>query len=561
MWDGRRTPMRRVAVAVLAASAALAALPSSAGAVLSGTNGRIAFTSGRASGDAQAQLYLRTTIGSQGGGTLSAPLTPTSFQSRHPSWSPDRTQLVFAGGTPGTPTTEHYDILIKDLESGSITPLANSNTNTADHPAWSPDGTRIAYEEAPSAGSADRDIKVKLANSVATPPMTLSAAAGIREFKAAWSPDSQFIYYAKDNPNPQFLDIVKRPSTGGPETAVQAASGIDEYQPSISPDGTKMCFTLQTTPGNSNTSNIYVVDLPVPGALTKISADNPNGNINCTWSPDGTKIAYVEGTFSNGALVYSASDGSQLAPTPVENVANRFDGNPDWAPDGRPTCPDSSIATKAGQPVAIPLACTDTGPAYEQTPVNESISNDGAPAHGSVGPVTQGSPSTIVYTPNQGFTGTDTIKFIGRDDFAFGSDRGTVTITVQAPGTTDKTPPLLWQLRLKPQKFKKRTTVSFQLSEPSTVTFRVAKVAGGRKVNGKCRKLTSKNRKRKKCDLTLSGSIVRGGGKVGANKFTYKGRLKGRKLRPGSYLLLATARDAAGNTSTPARKAKFTIKK
>jgi hypothetical protein len=48
---------------------------------------------------------------------------------------------------------------------------------------------------------------------------------------------------------------------------------------------------------------------------------------------------------------------------------------------------------------------------------------------------------------------------------------------------------------------------------------------------------------------------------VGANKFTYKGRLKGRKLLPGSYLLLATARDAAGNTSTPARKAKFTIKK
>src|SRR3954464_7600503 len=214
MCDGPATPMRRATV-VLLALAFLAALPATAGAVLSGTNGRIAFTSGRTMDDNHAQIFLRTTIGSAGGGALGDPLTPTSFQSRHASWAPDRTQIVLAAGTRGTPTTEHYDLLVKDLPSGSLTLLANSNTNTADHPAWSPDGTRIAYEEAPSNGSADRDIKVKVANSIATPPMTLANTAQ-KEFKAAWSPDSQFIYYAKENPNPQFLDIVKRLSTGGP---------------------------------------------------------------------------------------------------------------------------------------------------------------------------------------------------------------------------------------------------------------------------------------------------------------------------------------------------------
>jgi Tol biopolymer transport system component len=551
--------MRSTIVAVLGV-ALLAALPSTAGAVLSGTNGRIAFTSGRTTGDSQAQIYLRTTIGSQGGGTLSGPIVPSGGQWRHASWSPDRTRLVIANGTPGSPTTERYDLFIKDFVGSPGLSQFISNTNTADHPAWSPDGTRIAYEEAPSAGSGDRDIKVKTVGSIGQPALSLTSGAP-REFKAAWSPDSQTIYYAKDNPTPQFLDIMKRPATGGVEVPVVAASGVDEYQPSISPDGNKICYTLQTTPGNSNTSNIYVATLGglLPG--TKISVDNANGNINCTWSPDGTKIAYVEGTFSNGALVYANSDGSSMAPIPLENVANVFDGNPDWAPDGRPECPDSTITTKAGQPVAIPLACTDTGPAYEQTPVNESISNDGAPASGTVGTVTQGNPSTVVYTPNPGFTGTDTIKFIGRDDFAFGTDRGTVTITVQPPGTTDTTPPLLTNLVVKPAtfKFKKTTKVSFQLSEPAAVTFRVVKRGAGRKVNGKCKPLTKKNRARKKCDLTLPGSITRAG-KVGANKFTFNGKLKGKRLARGSYFLVGTAKDAAGNTSKPPRKAKFTIK-
>jgi Tol biopolymer transport system component len=560
MWDGRPTPMRRFAVAVLLL-ALFAALPSTAGAVLSGTNGRIAFTSGRAMGDNQAQIYLRTTIGSAGGGTISDPIVPVGGQWRHASWSPDRTMMVIANGTPGSPTTERYDLFIKDFVGSPGLTQFFANTNTADHPAWSPDGTRIAFEEAPSAGSADRDIKVKTFGT-SVPAATLTSTTK-REFKPAWTPDSQTIYYAQDNGSTQGLDIVKQTATGGPIVPVQAASGIDEYQPSISPDGTKMCFTLQSTIGNSNSSNIYVADLPTPGFLTKISQDNAAGNINCTWSPDGTLIAYVRGSFSAGELVMARSDGTSPSPISLaqDPGADNFDGNPDWAPDGRPVCPDSTVTTKANQPIAIPLECTDTGPAYERTPVNESISNDGAPSSGSVGPATPGDPSSVTYTPNQGFVGTDTIKFIGRDDFGFGSDRGTVTIKVQAPTTTDTTPPVLFQLLVKPAtfKFKKTTKVRFQLSEPATVTFRVVKRGAGRKVNGKCKPLTKKNRKRKKCDRTLSGSIVRAGA-VGANKFTFNGKLKGKRLARGKYFLVGTAKDTAGNTSSPPQRAKFTIK-
>ena len=377
----------------------LLAVASPAQAVLPGTNGRIAFTSGRTGGDNTAQIFLRSVIGSTGGGSLTDPITPLGGQSRHASWSPDRTMLVYANGTPGTPTTEMYDLFVKDFVNNTITPLDIGEIGdnlSSDHPAWSPDGTRIAYERQPAAGSADRDIVVKTFGSSAK-AVNLTTN-GPLEFKAAWSPDSQTIYYARKNAaaTPD-LDIVKQPAGGGPVTPVIAATGIDEYQPSISPDGSKICFTLQAT-NNPVKADIFTADLPTPGVFTEISDDKTNGDINCTWSPDGTKIAYSHGVFSQGELVMADADGSNLTPIPLEQDpgADNFDGNPDWAPDGRPECPDSAVTTTAGQPVAIPLACTDTGPQYERTTVRERIPNDGVPANGTLGDVTQGDPSTVI---------------------------------------------------------------------------------------------------------------------------------------------------------------------
>jgi hypothetical protein len=98
------------------------------------------------------------------------------------------------------------------------------------------------------------------------------------------------------------------------------------------------------------------------------------------------------------------------------------------------------------------------------------------------------------------------------------------------------------------------TRVSYTLSAPATVTFSAQRAAKGRRVGGRCRRPTRRNRARRSCRrfVALRGSFVHAGA-AGANSFRFTGRLRGRKLRLGRHRLQARAVDSAGNRSPAAR--------
>jgi len=152
------------------------------------------------------------------------------------------------------------------------------------------------------------------------------------------------------------------------------------------------------------------------------------------------------------------------------------------------------------------------------------------------------------------------------------------TATIKDDDAPDRSAPVLSALRLGPSSFrsapggksgiispKPRTsgsTVSFTLNEQATVSFRVVHVlkGRGRLVSGKCRTRTRANAKRKKCDVQrpVSGTI-RPSAKAGSNSFAFSGWVGGKRLGRGSYRLVATTTDAAGNTSVGVG-ANFTIR-
>lgn len=103
------------------------------------------------------------------------------------------------------------------------------------------------------------------------------------------------------------------------------------------------------------------------------------------------------------------------------------------------------------------------------------------------------------------------------------------------------------------------TTFRFRLSEAAKVSFVIQRRTRGRRVRGRCRKATRKNRKARRCTRFVSVRTFSRNGVAGANRVPFSGRIrvKGRvrKLRPGRYRAAVTATDAAGNRSLPRRVA------
>jgi hypothetical protein len=134
----------------------------------------------------------------------------------------------------------------------------------------------------------------------------------------------------------------------------------------------------------------------------------------------------------------------------------------------------------------------------------------------------------------------------------------------------DDTKPALGPLALSPKSFRAARSgptiakltgsrVSYVLSEAAAVSFRVERARPGRRSGRRCVRPRRSNRSRRRCTrfVLLRGSFTHGG-KAATNSFRFRGRLRGRRLRPGRYRLRGVATDAAKNAS-PVRRTAFRI--
>jgi hypothetical protein len=102
------------------------------------------------------------------------------------------------------------------------------------------------------------------------------------------------------------------------------------------------------------------------------------------------------------------------------------------------------------------------------------------------------------------------------------------------------------------------TIVRFALSGSGSTRFTVQRALPGRRSGKRCVRPRKQNAKAKHCTRwSTVGSFTRTGA-TASKKFRFTGRLKGHRLKPGAYRLVAVATNSAG-VKGPQKTASFRI--
>ena len=209
------------------------------------------------------------------------------FQSYHsPSWSPDGTELVFAGKRSGA-----WELYLINADGSNLRALNLPVTNNQG-PAWSPNGRYIAFY---SGQTNDEDIYVLdlERNTVAR----LTDAVDSDKYPA-WSPGSDQLAFYSERDGNQEIYLMDR--DGSDQTRLTRHGGAD-YWPVWSPDGNRIAFASDRY---GTCQEICLLDVRTR-EVQRLTYSNRHAT-SPSWAPDGDAIFFVrwEGSGYDNCDIY-----------------------------------------------------------------------------------------------------------------------------------------------------------------------------------------------------------------------------------------------------------------
>jgi uncharacterized repeat protein (TIGR01451 family) len=427
------------------------------------------------------------------GGTPFAVTTAGAAES-HPTWSPDGTQIAYQSNASG-----NWDIWVIPATGGTATQITtDAGTDTA--PDWSPDGTQIVFQ---STRSGNNDIWVIPATGGTATQITTDP--GNDNFPT-WSPDGTKIAFSRAG-----IWVFSFPTMPGADLAV--SKSVDDPAPG---EGDTINYTVVVSNnGPSAATGVEVTDL-LPTGVTYSSSLPTQGSYVV-----GTGTWFV-GSIPNGgsatltltATVDLGTSGSTITNTAAITASDQDDNNPSNDSDSAditvggmaadlaivktvddPTPPEGDtidytiVLTNNGPDQATNIEVTDvlpTGVTYVSYSATQGSYASGTGIW-SVTSLANAASATLTLTATvdmgtggSTITNTATVTALDQTDGNSANDSDSVDIQVQSTGAPVLTfVPKTYSLEQgRPNPFRERTTIQFDIPTPGRATLSVWDVTG-----------------------------------------------------------------------------------
>jgi Tol biopolymer transport system component/DNA-binding winged helix-turn-helix (wHTH) protein len=219
----------------------------------------------------------------------------------------------------------------------SVVPLT-TDLGIQRHPSFSPDGTQIVYEWQRDGGQ--RHLYIKVVGAGEPIPLTSGAT---EEFGPAWSPDGQLIAFLRQL-DEATVGLFVIPPLGGVERKV-AENAAPAYwvlrrfhrRLDWTVDSRHVVVSVPERFGEADGLLVVAIDSGEKTWLTKPSGGAVNGDREPAVSPDGRTIAFARGEVAGGEKIYllPLSRDLRLAGEPRPLFSAGRSRSPVWSPDGK----------------------------------------------------------------------------------------------------------------------------------------------------------------------------------------------------------------------------------
>ena len=270
-----------------------------------------------------------------GGGAASQPASPAVSAQSNAATQAGTSRIVFLRGdmAPQCRPVCNNEIYLINADGTGLRRLTRNAALEGD-PAWSPNGRKLVFIKRPARrGAACRPARrcheeIYVINTDRTGLRRLTRNT-VADSNPVWSPDGRRIAFVRDRDRRTANIYLMNADGSGQRRLTPELRRRPWVELEWSPDWKKIAFIASA--GHRGAADIFVIN--ADGSALQNVTNTVTTSFAFTWSPDGRRIAYLDGNPGGAPLYVVNADGTGKQRLTRPLMVDL--GSPSWSPDGR----------------------------------------------------------------------------------------------------------------------------------------------------------------------------------------------------------------------------------